>query len=108
MAEANLSVPGGVSVEEVRKAKRGSSALVRVGKYMAVRIVLQAITVVIALYLTILIANMGGYVDEIRRGDIRETISQVVDPAGTFYCFTLATSLLGHARSANPDREARS
>jgi len=83
MAEANLSVPSGVSVEEIRKAKRGSSALVRVGKYMAVRVLLLAVTVVIGLYLTILIANMGGYVDEIRRGEIRETISQrtLTDPA---------------------------
>src|SRR5262249_9805254 len=34
-----------------------------------------AVTVVIGLYLTILFANMGGYVDEIRRGDIRETVT---------------------------------
>ncbi len=33
------------------------------------------ITVVIGIYLTILIANMGGYVDEIRKGSIRESIS---------------------------------
>jgi peptide/nickel transport system permease protein len=48
-----------------------------------VRVVLLAITVVIGLYLTILIANMGGYVDNIRRGEIRETISQrtLTDPA---------------------------
>jgi len=83
MAEANLSVPSGVSVEEIRKAKRGPSALVRVGKYMAVRVALLAMTVVTGLYLTILIANMGGYVDNIRRGEIRETISQrtLTDPA---------------------------
>jgi peptide/nickel transport system permease protein len=83
MAEANLSVPGGVSVEEVKKAKQGSSGVVRVAKYMAVRILLLMVTVVIGVYLTILIANMGGYVDEIRRGEIRETISQrtLTDPA---------------------------
>jgi peptide/nickel transport system permease protein len=34
------------------------------------------VTVVIAVYLTILIANMGGYVDEIVRGQIREFIGQ--------------------------------
>jgi peptide/nickel transport system permease protein len=45
---------------------------------MAVRLVTMAFTVVIGLYLTILIANMGGYVDEIRRGDIRETVQQQV------------------------------
>jgi peptide/nickel transport system permease protein len=83
MAEANVTLPTGVSAEELKKAKRGSSGLVRVGKYMAVRVVLLAATVVIGLYLTILIANMGGYVDNIRRGEIRESVSQrtLTDPA---------------------------
>ena len=31
-------------------------------------------TVAVGVYFTVLIANMGGYVDEIRRGQIRETI----------------------------------
>ena len=83
MAEANLSVPGNVPVEEVKKARQSSSSVVRVAKYMVVRILMLAMTVAIGVYLTVLIANMGGYVDEIRRGDIRETISQRVltDPA---------------------------
>jgi peptide/nickel transport system permease protein len=83
MAEANLSVPGNVPIEEVKKARQSSSSVVRVAKYMAVRILLLAMTVAIGVYLTVLIANMGGYVDQIRRGDIRETISQRVqaDPA---------------------------
>jgi len=45
---------------------------------MAVRLLTMAFTVVVGLYLTILIANMGGYVDEIRRGQIREDIQQGV------------------------------
>ncbi len=36
------------------------------------------ITVVIGVYLTILIANMGGAVDEIREGQIRESVSMMV------------------------------
>jgi peptide/nickel transport system permease protein len=50
---------------------------------MALRLVTMAFTVVIGLYLTILIANMGGYVDQIRRGEIRENTQQQVmnDPA---------------------------
>ena len=47
----------------------------RVAKYSLVRLVMLFITVVIGVYLTILIANMGGYVDEIRRGAIREQVS---------------------------------
>ena len=55
-----------------------------------------------------MVSVLGTLIDSDDEDVIRETISQVVDPAGTFYCFTLATSLLGHARSANPDQEARS
>ena len=53
----------------------GPSTLGRVVRYVAVRTVLLMITVVIGVYLTILIANMGGHVDEIRRGGIREGIA---------------------------------
>jgi peptide/nickel transport system permease protein len=63
--------------------KRSDSTLIRVAKYTAVRIVVLFITTVIAVYLTILIANMGGYVDELIRGSIRENITQafLVNPA---------------------------
>jgi len=60
-----------------------ASTLARVGKYTLVRGVTLFITVIIGVYLTVLIANMGGYVDNIRRGEIREQTSiQVMnDPA---------------------------
>src|SRR5262245_44682064 len=74
MAESTLESP----IPVVTPRKKSESAVVRVGKYMAVRLVTMAFTVVVGLYLTILIANMGGYVDEIRRGDIRETVQQQV------------------------------
>jgi peptide/nickel transport system permease protein len=44
-------------------------------RYSVVRIVALFITIVIAVYLSILIANMGGHVDEIRRGAIYEGIA---------------------------------
>ena len=44
----------------------------RVAKYTALRLVTMAITVTIGVYLTILIANMGGYVDTIMRNEIRD------------------------------------
>jgi peptide/nickel transport system permease protein len=55
----------------------------RVLLFVAFRILILAITVVVAVYLTILIANMGGYVDQIRRAEIREEVSQamVANPA---------------------------
>ncbi len=52
-----------------------SSAVARVLRYTAGRLVSLFITVVIGVYLTILVANMGGYVDDIRRSQIRESIS---------------------------------
>jgi peptide/nickel transport system permease protein len=50
---------------------------------MSVRVVTLMLTVIISLYLTILIANMGGYVDQIRKGEIRESVFLRVrnDPA---------------------------
>src|ERR1043165_1456243 len=70
MAETTLQAPTPV----IAKKKTSENAFMRVAKYMAVRLLTLAVTVVIGLYLTILFANMGGYVDQIRRGDIRETI----------------------------------
>ncbi|RME43549.1 MAG: ABC transporter permease, partial [Chloroflexi bacterium] len=60
-----------------------ASTLARVGKYTLVRGVTLFITVIIGVYLTVLIANMGGYVDNIRRGEIREFVSmQVMNDPG--------------------------
>jgi peptide/nickel transport system permease protein len=56
------------------KRKAWVGTLTRVLKYTALRGATMLITVVIGVYLTILIANMGGYVDDIMRGSIRETI----------------------------------
>jgi len=54
----------------------------RVARYTVVRLVTLFITVLIGVYLTVLIANMGGYVDEIRRGEIRESVQMrmLTDP----------------------------
>ena len=57
------------------KTKATASTLSRVGKYTVSRLITLFITVVIGVYLTILIANMGGYVDNIMRGEIREGIA---------------------------------
>jgi peptide/nickel transport system permease protein len=58
------------------KSRFGSGTFARVAKYTAVKLVMQFFTVVIGVYLTILIANMGGYVDNIMRGQIRENLAQ--------------------------------
>jgi peptide/nickel transport system permease protein len=63
------SAPDAVS----RKAR--IDTLKRIGKYTVIRFVMLFFAVALGIYLTILIANMGGYVDEIRRAEIRENIA---------------------------------
>jgi peptide/nickel transport system permease protein len=55
--------------------KTAINTLTRVGRYTAVRLVTLFITIVIGVYLTVLIANMGGYVDEILKGEISDRIA---------------------------------
>lgn len=62
----------------VETRKETSSMLVRVSQYMGVRLILLFFTVVVGVYLTILIANMGGYVDEIMRNEIKERVNMQV------------------------------
>jgi peptide/nickel transport system permease protein len=75
MSETTLDVSMDVDLTPEEEKKGGTSTLSRVAKYTVVRVVLLFITVLIGVYLTILIANMGGYVDEIRRGAIREHVA---------------------------------
>ena len=57
--------------------KRASnSTFLRVIRYTGLRLLTLFITVVIGIYLTILIANMGGYVDNIMKGEITQSITQ--------------------------------
>jgi len=57
--------------------KRASSGtFLRVIRYTGLRLVTLFITVVIGIYLTIMIANMGGYVDNIMKGEITQSITQ--------------------------------
>ncbi|MBM4465128.1 MAG: ABC transporter permease [Chloroflexi bacterium] len=60
-----------------------ANTLVRVAKYTIVKTVALFVTIVVGVYLTILIANMGGHVDKIRRAQIREGLAVTIglDPA---------------------------
>jgi len=55
----------------------------RIGLYAVVRLFTLFVTVLIGVYLAVLIANMGGRVDELRLAQIRSNISEAVraDPA---------------------------
>ena len=76
MAEASPTIPAETTpTPQTKKSRFANSAIVRVARYSAERIVMLAITTLIALYLTILVANMGGYVDNIRRAQITEDVT---------------------------------
>jgi peptide/nickel transport system permease protein len=68
-----------VSVVQAVKKSTAASTLIRVARYAGVRVVTLFITVIIAIYLTILIANMGGKVDTMMKADIEYTITQAVN-----------------------------
>lgn len=70
-----MSVASAVDTKVNRKKGRGIfDALLRFLRYALVRAITLGIVVVVAVYLTVLIANMGGKVDEIRIAQIQEEI----------------------------------
>ena len=62
----------------VLKKTKHQSTFVRVSRYIVVRLLTLFVTVVIGVYLTILIANMGGFVDQIMKGEIRDKVTQSI------------------------------
>ena len=78
MSDAALTMDTDVTPQEQEEEKTGSSTFSRVARYTLVRTILLTLMVIIGVYLTILIANMGGYVDEMRRGFIREQVSMFI------------------------------
>ncbi len=64
-----------VDVHQSVSKKARADTFKRLGKYTVIRFFMLFFAVVVGIYLTILIANMGGYVDEIRRAEIRENIA---------------------------------
>ncbi len=69
-----LSEPNNPSEGKTRK----NSTLLRVARYSLLRLVSMMFTVTIGIYLTIMIANMGGYVDTIMRNEIRDNTTQSI------------------------------
>lgn len=72
------------AVPERIKKPASTSTFVRVARYTAVRLLTLFVTVVIGIYLTILIANMGGYVDQIMKGEIRDRIQTTFAASPSF------------------------
>ncbi len=73
----------GQPLTKPRLRLRVPDTLTRILKYILYRGVALFATVVIGVYLTVLIANMGGYLDTIRLAQIREQVgaSVLADPA---------------------------
>ncbi len=74
MASETLTPSPGVPA--VQKPSTGTFQ--RVARYTAVRTVTLFLTVVVAIYLTIMVANMGGYVDQIMKADVEEHVNAMV------------------------------
>lgn len=76
---SDTAITMGTDTEPRKKRESArSGAFARVARYTAVRIVMLFFTVLVGIYLAVLVANMGGYVDQIRRGAIREEVSVAV------------------------------
>jgi peptide/nickel transport system permease protein len=75
MSQATLPLPKDAAPEAAPAAKKGTSTLSRVLRYSLVRAVALFATIVVGVYLTILIANMGGHVDVIRKAFIRDQVA---------------------------------
>jgi peptide/nickel transport system permease protein len=76
MATEPLAAP--VPSSPVITKKFMNSAFMRMVRYTAVRLATMAVTVTIGVYLTILIANMGGYVDVMMRNEIKDNTTQAI------------------------------
>ncbi len=74
-----MSLTAQAPSEKITFRKRfANSGFARMLRYVLVRVSTLFITVVVGIYLTILIANMGGFVDQIIRGEIRDGITQSI------------------------------
>ncbi len=62
----------------VVKKTSHTSTFVRVSRYVIMRLLVLFATVIIGIYLTIMIANMGGYVDQIMKGEVRDRVTQSI------------------------------
>jgi len=66
------------------KKGRHENTFMRVSRYVVVRLLTLFVTVVISIYLTIMIANMGGHVDQIMKNEIRERVTGSIAGNTTF------------------------
>lgn len=75
--ETSLSLEPGAGPAEKGTDTSPRTAL-KLLRYTALKLAALFLAVVVGVYLTVLIANMGGYVDEIIKGQIREQVSVTI------------------------------
>ena len=73
-----MSVATQTPSETAARRSRRYGTFGRVSRFVLMRLITLLVTVVIGVYLTILIANMGGFVDNIMRGEIRDRVTQSI------------------------------
>jgi peptide/nickel transport system permease protein len=82
---SDFNVSGEVDVESIEASARKARAQAtkRLARYTILKLVALLVTVAIAVYITVIIANMGGELDEIRLATIRESVAlaATADPA---------------------------
>ena len=73
----DFNVNAEVDVESIEATARKARAqsLTRLLRYTLLKLVALFITVAVGVYITIIVANMGGAVDEIRMATIRENVA---------------------------------
>ena len=88
------------------KKSSANSTFMRLLKYTGLRLVTLAVTVTVGIYLTILIANMGGYVDTIMRNEVRDNITQSIasNPAYRNLAPSVREKLIQEKIAAEVDR----
>ena len=52
-----------------------SNSFMRIAKYVLVRAVSSLLSVMVGLYLTILVVNLGGYVDKVFESDVTDAVT---------------------------------
>ena len=67
-----------MGAEPETKETKKTSTFARLARYTVLRAIAIFFTVVVAVYLAILVANMGGHVDDIRRAEIQERVGMQV------------------------------
>lgn len=83
------NTPESIPAEGEKKKRGGAShATLRFAKYAGMRTFALIVTVIIGVYLTVIIANMGGYVDELRISELTYSVNVALSSDPGFRALT--------------------